>query len=248
MSWPKQDGGSEPSSPILGPLRRTLLPPSPIYVDNKRPAQALEECTTNFSPRSVDRCVSPKSKLLFVTDTGSPVGRAPPESTSGRSTPQYPELGSSSDQSQCDEIHQPTGIKLDNKLNWEIWTRSPQTYMYVIIGPSLPLLQIMLNRLQLSGVAPFFGEPPVLEKVSEHGQRRVYRLILKTHDQSGGADTRIKFTLYSMSFVEELTWHTCYDGSTVIQSAWKLKGLPGPCWHPRYGLPLTWIHGPGTPI
>jgi hypothetical protein len=118
----------------------------------------------------------------------------------------------------------------------------------VIIGPSLVSLQLIREQMLSFESASFFGDGPQLERVSAPGRRRVYRLMLRIPEASGGADIRVRYMLSSMNFEVGLTFHTSYDGWTDIQYVWKQKVVQGPSWHPKSGLPAIWTHGTGTPI
>lgn len=155
-------------------------------------------------------------------------------------------------------------IRRNNATDWDAVRRNAQEgnlelvpadiyvrYIFLtlaIISPSLQSLLTIKALLQLNESVSFFGAGLVLAKVSERGKRQVFRLTLRIPDQNGGADTRIRHLLSSMSFVVESIFPTYYDGWTDILYLLRPKDHPGPSWLPKSGLPAIWILDPGTPI
>lgn len=155
-------------------------------------------------------------------------------------------------------------IRRNNGHDWELIRASaklgqldvipPDIYIrylrltVVIIAPYAQLLQTMQSQVLSNAKFQFIGAELELAKVSEPGRRLVFRLTLKIPAQSGGAVIEARQMLSLMNFEEESMYHMSFGGQIDILSLWRPKEVPGRSWRPKYGLPVTWILGPGIQI
>jgi len=105
----------------------------------------------------------------------------------------------------------------------EIYQEFPQMYVWSIIGPLEPLVQIIQEQQEWSVNAWCSGEKLELAKVDVHGMKLAWMLTAKIPARNSGTVIKMKKTLLSMNFEEESTYPICYDGWTDIRSEWKLK-------------------------
>lgn len=104
----------------------------------------------------------------------------------------------------------------------------------------------MHERLLLNEMCVSSGVEVVQASHKELGLKQELMLIVKIPVQSGGVVTVVNQMLSSMNFEVTSESVTCCDGSTVIQSLWKLKGVRCRLSPQIFGLPLTWTHARGT--
>lgn len=83
------------------------------------------------------------------------------------------------------------------------------------------------------------GEILAPVKVSVPGKKPVMQLTLKIQGANSGLATEVKPMLLSMNFEEGSTFRTFLDGSIVIHSVWKRKGVRNPSVLPESGSPPT---------
>jgi hypothetical protein len=122
-----------------------------------------------------------------------------------------------------------TGTEFGNTLRRDILKTFPQTYVYSIIGPYVPLKQISQYLKQLyDSVLCSAGEPELVSP-DELGKKPVFLLTLKIHDPNSGTAIEINSMLSLMNFEEVSTSPICLDGLIGTHVLWRSKALP-PVW------------------
>lgn len=121
----------------------------------------------------------------------------------------------------------------------ETWTRSLQTYTFVVTTNCQESLRIMLDQLQWFVPALFFGDQLEQESQNVPGKKQETLHTLRIPEQSGGMATRVRQTLSLMNFEEVSTYHICFDGWIATHAQWKRKGEICLCKQPIFGLPQT---------
>jgi len=117
-----------------------------------------------------------------------------------------------------------TGMTSGKLLEMVLMTESRHRSRFDVTASSEESLLTLQRRLEWSELVSFSGVELVLGSRGELGQKRVYKLILKTPVQSGGVGMTIMKMLFSMNFEVQSMCHTYSDGLTDTQSWWKSKG------------------------
>ncbi|AIF34819.1 hypothetical protein [Sewage-associated circular DNA virus-7] len=223
MTWQegKESTGCSPSPTRSS--RRTYPRLSPGFADN---SNSVLEGTSIGRPswRSARRVLWPRSKQSSappcMPKSPDPL---PPVTTFGRKILESPEPSSSSESGPSNATIPETGMPSGKWPLPAISVESPLVFGFRVIGLCGPSALTIRSRLEWSELASYSGVVLGLESLAALGTKPVWTLTLRIQTQNFGVGTMVRETLLSMNLEEESMSLTSSDGSTAIQSTWKLK-------------------------
>lgn len=145
-----------------------------------------------------------------------------PKTTSGKKRPGS-EIHSNSDSEPSNATPLKTGTKLKKQLCRTTFKRFRRIFLYDIIHHSSESERISLSLSPLKDKSMCIMARPELESLVEHLKKQDMIRTQRILALNSGMATKVRRTLFSMNFEEELTYRTCSDGWIVIQSWWKSK-------------------------
>nr|QTE03313.1 MAG: replication-associated protein [Ciconia boyciana Circoviridae sp.] len=218
----KPSSGCSPSRKSTSPL--TSLPTAAGLLDNSSSASQVPSTSTgkSWSP-------SPKRSLYEVLQNASgtsglgPLSPPTQMTTSEKTTLPSLELDLSLALNPFSETPGSSGKRYGQPPFEEYIPLSRRMLELSIIGPSSRLLWIIQSLSRWKEFARCFGV--ILRPVNhiELGHSAQMILILRSHEPSSGAVTRMKKMLSSMNFAETSISRTSYGGLIGIRSAWRLN-------------------------
>lgn len=167
------------------------------------------------------------------------------KTTSGKKRPGS-EIHSNSDSEPLNEIALKTGTKSKNRQCRTTFKRFRRIFLYDIIHHSSESERISLSLSPLKDKSMCIMGRPELENLVEHLKKQDMIRTQRILALNSGMATKVRRTLYSMNFEEELTYRTCSDGWIVIQSWWKSKEAREFLELKRFGLLQTSTPKNGT--
>lgn len=228
MEWreDKELSGWRRSPTTVSPLGSPL----PLYTSkdswNKRKAGFF---TGNLSSISEENSLSEGCESCWAHGTMNLRDQRPLKTMFGKRLLACLEQSSNSELSPSRETERRTGMTYGPPPSPEILAEFPRTSEYVVTLHCEPSARSFYYQLALRDLVRSIGAEVELVSQERPGKEPVWRVILKTQEQSSGVGIQVKQMLLSMNLEEASIYPTCLGGWIDTRVELKSRDLLCPC-------------------